>query len=63
MMRPLVVCVTRHAGEARQPVSASRSKIDIRQASRIEPDKGRNSAQESLVKAEAAGAASAAIEL
>jgi hypothetical protein len=30
MMKPLVVCVTRQAELARQPVSASRSKGDIR---------------------------------
>src|ERR1700710_86986 len=30
MMKPLVVCVTRQAELARQPVSASRSKTDIR---------------------------------
>jgi hypothetical protein len=30
MMKPLVVCVTRQAELARQPVSASRSKEDVR---------------------------------
>src|ERR1700687_1873236 len=35
MMKPLVVCVTRQAELARQPVSASRSKEDIRHGCRV----------------------------
>jgi hypothetical protein len=35
MMKPLVVCVTRQAELARQPVSASRSKEGIRHGCRV----------------------------